>query len=116
MDRMRGRNEMDEAVRARQIAGAIQAALETPPTGNFTVIKRVGCASCDPGACPECGFLFTGETFTIVHTLKGKRTLSDKAVHYLSHGLVRYRTSYVVHGEPVVVDLNLDELASYLDM
>jgi hypothetical protein len=107
---------MDEAERARQIARAIQGALETPPRGKFTVTKRVGCAMCDPGACQECGYLFTGETFTIVHALKGKRTLSDKAVHYLSHGLVRYQTGYVVQGEPVVVDLDLNELASYLDM
>jgi hypothetical protein len=107
---------MDQAVRAKQIAGAIQDALETPPKGDFTVTKRVGCAMCDPGACLECGYLFTGETFTIEHVLKGKRTLSDKAVHYLSHGIVRYQTNYVVHGEPVVVDLDLDELASYLDM
>ena len=113
---MKEKDDMDEAPRARQIAATIQDALETPPTGDFTVTKRVGCASCDPGACPVCGFLFTGETFTIMHTRKGKRTLSDKAVHYLSHGLVHYQTSYVVHGEPVVVDLNLDELASYLDM
>jgi hypothetical protein len=104
---MKERNGMDEAARARQIAATIQAALETPPRGDFTVTKRVGCASCDPGACTECGFLFTGETFTIVHARKGKRTLSDKAVHYLSHGLVRYRTSYVVHGGPVIVDLDL---------
>ena len=107
---------MDEAARARQIAATIQDALEKPPREAFSVVKRVGCASCDPGACSECGYLFTGETFTIVHALKGKRTLSDKAVHYLSHGLVRYETSYVVHSEPVVVDLNLDELAGYLDL
>jgi hypothetical protein len=108
---------MDETTRARQIAGAIQVALEAPcPTGDFTVTKRVGCASCDPGACPVCGYLFTGETFTIMHMLKGKRTLSDKAVHYLSHGIVHYQTGYVIHGEPVVVDLNLDELACYLDL
>jgi hypothetical protein len=107
---------MDEAARARQIATAIQDALETPPMGDFTVTKRVGCAMCDPGACPECGYLFTGEIFTILHAAKGKRTLSDKAVHYLSHGMVHYQTDYVVQGEPVVVDLNLDELASYLDM
>ncbi len=107
---------MDEAGRAKQIAQAIQEAIETPSTGNFTVTSRGGCAACDPGACPECGYLFTGDVITIDHKTKGKRTLSDKAIHYLSHGITHYQTGYVIRGEPVVVDLDLDELASYLDL
>jgi hypothetical protein len=107
---------MDEATRAKQIAQAIQEGIDKPIQGNYSVLKRGGCASCDPGACPECGYLFTGEIFTISHQTKGKRTLSDKTVHYLTHGITHYQTGYVVRGEPVVVDLNLEELASYLDL
>jgi len=107
---------MPEAARAKQIAQVIQQAIENPCPGDFTVTSHVGCASCDPGSCPECGFLFTGDIITINHKIRGKRTLSDKAVHYLSHGITHYQTGYVVRGEPVVVDLNLNELAGYLDL
>jgi hypothetical protein len=107
---------VDEAERARQIAQIVEQALGAPPSGIFTVTKRGGCASCDPGACPECGYLFTGDIITIEHTTKGNRTVTEKAIHYLSHGITCYQTNYVVRGEPVVVELNLEELASYLDL
>ena len=107
---------MDEAERARHVAQIIQNALGKPPTGNFAVTSQGGCTSCDPGSCPECGYLFAGDRITIDHKTKGNRTISDKALHYLSHGITRYQTHYVVHGEPVVVELDLDELASYLDL
>lgn len=107
---------MNQAERARQIAQIIYEALGKPSHEDFTVTSRGGCAACDPGACPECGYLFTGDVITIDHKTKGKRTLSDKAIHYLSHGITHYQTGYVIRGEPVVVDLDLDELASYLDL
>ena len=107
---------MNQAERARQIAQVIEEALEESPQGNFTVTNQGGCAACDPGSCPECGFLFTGDVITIDHKTKGKRTLSDRAIHYLSHGVTHYQTGYIVRGEPVIVDLNLDELAGYLDL
>jgi hypothetical protein len=106
----------DEAERARHIAQIIQNALGQPPAGNFTVTSQGGCTSCDPGSCPECGYLFTGDRITIAHKTKGNRTISDKALHYLSHGVTCYQTNYVVQGMPVTVELNLDELASYLDL
>ena len=121
---------MDKSQRARQISRIIQEAwrLDEPgrageapvheqlPPAGFAVSKQSGCLACDPGACPECGYLFTGEVIVISHKTKGKRTLSDRAIHYLSHGIAHYQTDYVVHGEPVTVDLDLDELASYLDL
>jgi hypothetical protein len=107
---------MDEAELAKQIAQIIQETVGKPATGSFTVTSRGGCASCDPGSCPECGYLFTGDIITIAHKIKGERTITEKAVHYLSHGLTHYQTNYVVRGEPVVVDLNVDELAGYLDL
>jgi len=107
---------ISEAERARQIAQTIQAGLSGSPAGNFTVTSRGGCASCDPGACPECGYLFTGDIVTIQHVLRGKRTITEKAIHYLSHGITHYETGYVIQGERVVVDLNVDEIASYLDL
>ena len=107
---------MDTAERARQIAEIIQEALGKPATASFVVTSRGGCTSCDPGACPECGYLFTGDIITIVHNLKGKRAVSDKALHYLSHGITHYETGYVIQGEKVVVDVNVDEIAGYLDL
>ena len=128
---------MDERERARQIARVIQDALQstpesvaitapTParpvpeqdasPSARFTITKENGCLSCDPGACWECGYLFSGERITIRHISKGERVISDRTLHLLSHGIVRYKTQYVVHGEPVIVDLDLDELADYLDL
>lgn len=127
---------MNQVERARQIVRRLQEALldavigipveayspgETeigarPGSRSFTVSRRAGCLACDPGSCPECGYLFTGELVTIEHRLKGKLTLSDKAIHYLSHGITRYQTGYIVRGEPVIVDLDLEELAGYLDL
>ncbi len=99
---------------AKEIADAIQAALCKPGCAGFTVSKRGGCAACDPGSCFVCGYLFTGEVFQIDHPTLGRRVLSDKAIHYLGHGIHRYQTGYVVRGEPVVVDLDLEELAAYV--
>jgi hypothetical protein len=128
---------MDEQERAKQIARVIQDALQSTPepaTGttqtperpvleqdpwhrtHFTVTRESGCLSCDPGACWVCSYLFTGERITIRHVIKGERVISDRTLHLLSHGIVRYKTQYVIRGEPVIVDLDLDELAGYLDL
>jgi hypothetical protein len=80
------------------------------------VTRENGCLSCDPGACWVCGYLFTGERILIRHPIKGERVLSDRTVHLLSHGIVRYKTQYVIRGEAVIVDLDLDELAGYFDL
>jgi hypothetical protein len=120
-----------EAERARQIALVIRQSLqdlasavaegEAPrtaaaPARRYTVTRTGGCIACEPGACPLCGHLFTGEIIRIAHEIRGRRNLSDKAVHYLSHGLNRYETGYIIRGEPVTVELDLEELAAYLDL
>jgi hypothetical protein len=127
---------MDEHERAKLIARIIEDALQRSedlssvaaptapgPAGDalalparFTVEKQQGCLACDPGACWECGYLFSGERIIIRHVEKGERVLSDRALHLLMHGIVRYQTKYVIRGEPVIVDLDLDELAGYLDL
>jgi hypothetical protein len=121
---------MDDEARARAIAHIIQQRMEqTPeiepagaattswPVGvRFIVTRRGGCAACDPGACSVCGYLFTGQNIEITHCTRGRRTLSDRAVHYLSHGMARYSTAYVVRGETVDVTINLEELAGFLDL
>ena len=107
---------MDAAERARQIVQTIEVALVKPRQAHFTVTKRGGCAACDPGACAVCGYLFTGDVFQIDHPVEGKRVLSDKAIHYLAHGIHRYETGWVIHGEAVIVDLDVEELAHYLDI
>lgn len=108
---------MDAVERARQVAEAIEQARAGWPIGaSFAVSVRTGCAACDPGACSQCGYLFTGEIFTIEHLSRGKRVISDRTVHYLAHGTTRYETGYVVHGEPVIVEIDVEELATYLDL
>ena len=108
---------MDAAERAGQIVEALQHARAGWLVGaTFTVSVRGGCAACDPGACSQCGHLFTGEIFTIEHLTRGKRVISDRTVHYLGHGITRYETEYIVRGEPVVVEIDLEELAGYLDL
>lgn len=127
---------MNTEERAKQIVQVLQAALQSPlasaragalqPNGtereqelgqeNFTVIRQGCCLSCDPGVCPVCGYLFTGETVVIQHRVHGKFALSDRAIHYLTHGITHYQTSYIVRGEPVSVELDLELLASYLDL
>ena len=37
------------------------------PEKHRLVTVRGGCKACDPGVCPACGHLFTGETITIDH-------------------------------------------------
>jgi len=115
---------MDAAERAGQIAEALQQARgsfgwpvgASVYRGSYAVTVRGGCAACDPGACRECGHLFTGEIFTIEHLTRGKRVISDRTVHYLGHGITRYETGYIVRGEPVIVEIDLEELAGYLDL
>ncbi len=128
---------MDEQERARQIYRVIEAALaqvsqpaggavpaageavadqEATGHGRVRVTRESGCLACDPGQCWECGYFFSGERIIIHHDTQGERVLSDKTFHLLSHGITRYRTKYVVYGEPVIVDLNVEELAAYLDL
>ena len=127
---------MEEQERARQIGRVIEAALQGHATKlvkvkgdaaqtagaqeaaqpRFAVSKEKGCTSCDPGSCPHCGYLFTGERIIIRHVTKGERIISDRTLHYLSHGIARYSTQYVVYRQPVIVDLELEELAEYLDL
>jgi hypothetical protein len=108
---------MNRIERAKQIAEAIVQGRGGWPVGaRFSVWVRGGCAACDPGACDRCGHLFTGEVYTIEHLERGRRVISDRTVHYLTHGINRYETGYVVHGEPVVVEIDVEELATYLDL
>ncbi len=107
----------NEQERALRISQAIEIALAQPAgNGRYTVTKRNACAACPPSACKECGLALPGDVIILNHSVKGKRHLSDKAVHYLGHGLTRYQTGYVYRGEPVVVDLDLSELEGYLDL
>ena len=77
---------MNTTERAGQIVEALQQARAGWPIGaTFTVNVRGGCAACDPGACSQCGHLFTGEIFTIEHLTRGKRVISDRTVHYLDN-------------------------------
>lgn len=103
--------------RARRLAAAILDGLRQAPEGaRYRVARRDACSGCPPGACSECGATLPGDVYIITHQVKGKRHLSDKAVHYLGHGLTHYETGYVYRGEPVTVDLSLDELEGYLDL
>ncbi|MGE5602199.1 MAG: hypothetical protein ACM30E_04070 [Nitrososphaerales archaeon] len=102
---------------AQQVATVIEQARKTSRAGlRVMVTVRGGCRACDPGSCPECGHLFTGETITIDHALLGKRAISDRTVHFLKHGITHYETGYVIHGEPVMVDIDVEDLAKYLDL
>lgn len=103
--------------RAMRISQTIVAAPSVPAEGmGYSVARRNACVACPPAECSICGLSLPGDVFIINHQAKGKRHLSDKAVHYMSHGLVRYQTGYVYRGEPVIVDLNLAELEGYLDL
>ena len=102
---------------AHQVADVIEQARKTSRAGLRVIVTvRGNCRACDPGVCPECGHLFTGETITIDHALLGKRTISDRTVHFLKHGITHYATGYVIRGEPVTVDIDVEELARYLDL
>ena len=101
--------------RARGISAAILSGLEAPgETLSYRVTKRNACTGCPPSACAVCGVVLAGDVIIIHHQVKGKRHLSDKAVHYLGHGLTHYETGDIYRGEPVTVDLDLNELEGYL--
>ncbi len=103
--------------RAKRLAAAILNGLQRAPEGAaYRVTRRDACTGCPPGTCAECGAVLPGDVYIITHHARGKRHLSDKAVHYLGHGLTHYETGYVYRGEPVTVDLSLDELERYLDL
>jgi len=103
--------------RAETEAVCAGAATASWPIGErFTIRRRGGCAACDPGACTVCGYLFTGTVIEITHCSRGRRTLSDRAVHYLAHGMAHYPTAYVVRNAVVDVTLDLEELAGFLDL
>ena len=113
-----------ESQRAIRIGQVVEEALRlqepgrapAKPAENFVVTRQGGCVGCDTCPCPICGYLFAGEAIVIEHKTRGKRVLSDRGLHYLLHGIVTYNTSYVIHGELVSVTLDLEELASYLDL
>jgi hypothetical protein len=102
---------------ARQVADVIEQARKSMRAGlRVMVTVRGGCKICDPGVCPECGHLFRGETIQIDHAVLGKRCISDRTVHFLMHGITHYETGYVIRGEPVTVDIDVEDLAKYLDL
>jgi len=108
---------LSDEERARRIAQTIEKALTGQGAqSNYTVTKRTACSACPPTSCSVCGFVLPGDVIIIHHKDRGKRHLSDRAVHYLGHGLKRYQTGYIYQGEPVLVDLDLDELEGYLDL
>lgn len=110
-------DELSDEERARRLSAAIIAGLAGAPAGaRYAVTKRSACSGCPPGACTVCGLSLPGDVFIVTHHVKGKRHLSDKAVHYLGHGLTHYETGYIYRGEPVTVDLSLDELEGYLGL
>lgn len=78
--------------------------------------RITACGSCPPFICPECGCPLAGDAIIIDHVRKGRRRLSDKALHYLGHGMTSYQTGYIYQGHPVTVDLNLDTLEAYLNL
>lgn len=103
--------------RAQRLSAAILDGLAVPPPDvAYKVTKRGACSGCPPGACDICGVSLPGDVYIINHPSRGKRHLSDKAVHYLGHGRTHYATGYLYRGEPVTVDLNLEELEPYLDL
>jgi hypothetical protein len=104
-----------DADRARRISASLLHGLAVPDdTLSYSVTKRNACTGCPPSACAVCGVVLAGDVIIVQHPVKGKRHLSDKAVHYLSHGLTHYETGYVYRGEVVTVDLDLSELEGYL--
>ena len=106
----------DEA-RAQHLGAAILSGLSEPsPEAPYKVAKRGACSGCPPGSCEVCGVSLPGDVYIITHQVKGKRHLSDKAVHYLGHGLTHYSTGYMYKGEAVTVDLSLDELEAYVSL
>lgn len=107
----------EQSALARRIAETIAEALAgADDSGTYAVFSRGCCSACELGTCPECGHAFDGSTVIIHHKRKGKRYLSDRAVHFLSHGRSSYQTKYVYKDQPVTVDLDLRELAEYLDL
>lgn len=103
--------------RARRLSAAILDSLASPqPEARFRVAKRGACSGCPPASCEVCGVSLPGDVYIITHQIKGKRHLSDKAVHYMGHGRTHYSTGYFYRGEDVTVDLDLDELEPYLDI
>jgi hypothetical protein len=101
--------------RAKRVSAAILDGLAAPGEAqSYQVTKRDACTGCPSSACAVCGVVLPGAVIIITHQVKGKRHLSDKAVHYLGHGLIHYETGYVYRGEPVAVDLDLNELEGYL--
>src|SRR5512133_450824 len=101
--------------RARGISATILHGLAAPGEAvSYRVTKRDACTGCPSSACAVCGAVLPGDVIIVHHKVKGKRHLSDKAVHYLGHGMVHYETGYIYRGEPVTVDLDLNELEGYL--
>ncbi len=101
--------------RAKGLSAAILRGLASPGEArSYRVTKRNACTGCPSSECAVCGVVLPGDVIIVHHQVKGKRHLSDKAVHYLGHGLTHYETGYIYRGEPVAVDLDLNELEGYL--
>jgi hypothetical protein len=108
---------LSDKERALRIARTLEAALSQPPArGDYLVTRLPACGSCPPFVCAECGCPLPGDAIVIEHVQRGRRRLSDKAMHYLGHGMTSYLTGYVHQDKAVMVDLDLDTLETYLSL
>lgn len=109
---------MDVSRRAREVAAAIEQARSkgsTPSTRVAVSIRDAwGARVC--GVCTECGYRFNAEVWILDHPTQGRRSISERSVHYLSHGMARHETGHRLFDEPVFAEIEVEEWAGYLGL
>ena len=68
------------------------------------------------GVCAECGYRFNAEVWIFEHPTFGRRSISERSLHYLSHGTARHDTGHRLFGEAIFADIAVEEWARYLGL
>jgi hypothetical protein len=102
--------------RARAIAAQIQQARPAARNGDVRVTSHSVGSPLHGERCTLCGYRFTGDTYIVERSARGRRAISERSVHYLAHGLATHETGDIMDGEPVRVEIDLASWERFLSL
>jgi hypothetical protein len=108
---------MDPNEQAVKVAVAIEQARSGSSDGAaISITVRSSSQARLFGACTRCGYRFSGDVLIVQHPSYGRRSISERSLHYLGHGTTRHDTGHRLFGEPVFVEIEVEEWVRYLGL